>query len=518
MNSQFLGNAIQFNLLSSISTGYIFVDTIIGMMLLSLTPYIGLYLRKYYDLFSDFLSLGNTPDNSITLKGAILRNKYKSEYNYSKSLRALFWYIKQNLKDIDGISKLIELTTNRETYWSNDGNDLPCDINETNLIINQRKEIKLKENVMCTIDVYDREGDSSDKGMQKVNEIVVILYGTKCVFEVKVFLDNILEAFDNHIVDSMTKNQLYFTMEDDDKLSYSEYIFDCNTSFDTIFFDKKEEVKKELDFFLKNRSYYLKKGLPYRYGMLLYGKPGCGKTSLIKAIAKYTGRHIININVNLIKNRKMLEDIFYNNKINKYDISNDKKIYVIEEFDVNAIELLKDRGIDYSKNMKTSNLLDYETDSNNSVDYEKDSQYKITDDKVEMTLEHFKKMQVMSVSQFPKQKDNITLGDLLQVLDGLIECSGRMLIVTTNDFSKIDKALLRAGRIDRIIEFDKLKSKELIQLYRFFFKTPSDKVESYINSIDHGIIEAAEFVAICRNNLNSSDKLLKSLKSYVSSR
>ena len=516
MNSHLVGNAIQFNLLSKLSTGYVIIDTLLGLLLFGASPYVGFYLRKYYDLFCDFLSIGSTRNNSITLKGAILRNKYKTEYNYSKTLRALFWYIKHNLRDIKGVSKLIELTTNKERYW--DENENNHEKSETNLIINQRKEIKLTEKVLCTIDVYDRENEGNDKGMQKVNEIIVILYSEESVFDVQTFLDNIVQKYDDHVLDSMTKNQLYFTMEDDDKLTYSEYIFDCNTSFDTIFFDKKDEVKKELDFFLENRSYYEKKGLPYRYGMLLYGKPGCGKTSLIKAIAKHTGRHIININVNLIKNKKMLEDIFYNNKINKYDIANDKKIYVIEEFDVNALELIKDRGINYSKNINNNDNSDYETDSNKSMDFDKDSPYKINDDKVEMTLEHFRKMQVMSLSQSSKPKQDITLGDLLQVLDGLIECSGRMLIVTTNDFSKIDKALLRAGRIDRMIEFDKLKSNELLQLYRFFFDKPSKDIVNYINSLDKGIIEAAEFVAICRNNLNSSDKLLKSLKNHISLR
>jgi chaperone BCS1 len=326
--------------------------------------------------------------------------------------------------------------------------------------------------------------------------------------------------YDEHIQDSMAKNQLYFTMEDEEKLTYSEYIFDCNTTFDTIFFDKKDEVKKELDFFINNREFYEEKGLPYRYGMLLHGMPGCGKTSLIKAIAKYTGRHIVNINVNLIKDKKMLEDIFYNTKINKYSMTNDKKLYVIEEFDVNAIDLIKDRNIDYDLNKKTKD--GYIKNINNSAEdiSEEDTEkmleaFKVTDDKVEMSLEHFRKIQTVSMAP---PKKGMTLGDLLQVLDGLIECSGRMLIVTTNDFLKIDKALLRAGRIDKMIEFNRLNSVQLMKLYRFFIKEPSENVENYINEQGYDIIEAAEFVSICRNNLNNNEGLLKSLKNYISSK
>ena len=44
-----------------------------------------------------------------------------------------------------------------------------------------------------------------------------------------------------------------------------------------------------------------------------------------------------------------------------------------------------------------------------------------------------------------------------------------------------------------MIEFDKLKSNELLQLYRFFFDKPSKDIVNY-NSLDKGIIEAAEFV------------------------
>ena len=44
------------------------------------------------------------------------------------------------------------------------------------------------------------------------------------------------------------------------------------------------------------------------------------------------------------------------------------------------------------------------------------------------------------------------------VFDGLLEMPGRIIIITTNHPEKIDKALLRPGRIDRKIEFKKCTS------------------------------------------------------------
>jgi len=510
---------VQFSLISRLSTGNLFLDSIIGSVLIATYPYINFYLKVFYEKLKELLKLGFVKDNSIQLKGTVTRDKYKTDYNFSKSLQSLFWYIKINMDNIEGISKLVEITTSREKVW--DDMDNSHVNSDTNLVINQDREFKIADDIYAIIDVYDRESENNDsKGVQKLNEIIVTLYSLNNVLKVKNFLDNIMVKYDEHIQDSMAKNQLYFTMEDEEKLTYSEYIFDCNTTFDTIFFDKKDEVKKELDFFINNKQFYEEKGLPYRYGMLLHGMPGCGKTSLIKAIAKYTGRHIVNINVNLIKDKKMLEDIFYNTKINKYNMSNDKKLYVIEEFDVNAIDLIKDRNIDYDLIKKTKD--GYIKNINNSSEDVSDEDtermleaFKVTDDKVEMSIEHFRKIQSVSMAT---PKKGMTLGDLLQVLDGLIECSGRMLIVTTNDFLKIDKALLRAGRIDKMVRFDKLNSVELIKLYRFFINEPVKNVEDYINEQGDDIIAAAEFVSICRNNLNNNESLLKSLKNYISSR
>lgn len=44
--------------------------------------------------------------------------------------------------------------------------------------------------------------------------------------------------------------------------------------------------------FLASRDWYAERGLPYRRGYLLYGPPGCGKSSFIFALAGHLGLNI----------------------------------------------------------------------------------------------------------------------------------------------------------------------------------------------------------------------------------
>ena len=47
----------------------------------------------------------------------------------------------------------------------------------------------------------------------------------------------------------------------------------------------------------------------------------------------------------------------------------------------------------------------------------------------------------------------ITTSDLLNYIDGIIASQGRILVMTTNYPEKLDRALVRAGRVDRRWEY-----------------------------------------------------------------
>jgi len=99
-----------------------------------------------------------------------------------------------------------------------------------------------------------------------------------------------------------------------------------------------------VDFFLKNRAWYDKRGIPYQLGLLLSGIPGSGKTSIIRAMANLTKRHIINVNFANITTATQLKNLFFSDKLTVFTDSTmfnadtltipiENRIFVLEEID-----------------------------------------------------------------------------------------------------------------------------------------------------------------------------------------
>lgn len=239
---------------------------------------------------------------------------------------------------------------------------------------------------------------------------------------------------------------------------YDEYLFTQTKTFSNIFFTNKKSLVHKIKYFSKNPEIYKLMGRPYTMGIMLYGKPGTGKTSCIKAIASLTKRNIIEIPLTKIKTQKELSDIFYGNKINGVEIGLNKRLYVFEEFDC-IIDRLKDRKL--FKNITLISNEDKTFSDKNNLENLKNSSNYYTD---KIKTNNFNENN--SIKEI--DDDVINLDSLLCLLDGTVELSGSMFIATTNYIDLIDKALIRPGRFDCCVEFDNASEEIIIQMINHF--------------------------------------------------
>lgn len=93
--------------------------------------------------------------------------------------------------------------------------------------------------------------------------------------------------------------------------------------------------------------------------------------------------------------------------------------------------------------------------------------------KRELQLEIKTKEKTESEDKEDKPKpitDALTLSGILNMLDGIIDTPNRIVIMTTNHVEHLDSALIRPGRIDRIINLGHIQSTEAVQMLEYHYK------------------------------------------------
>eukprot|EP01059_Diplonema_ambulator_P031901 TRINITY_DN600_c0_g2_i1.p1 TRINITY_DN600_c0_g2~~TRINITY_DN600_c0_g2_i1.p1 ORF type:complete len:690 (+),score=259.97 TRINITY_DN600_c0_g2_i1:61-2130(+) len=136
--------------------------------------------------------------------------------------------------------------------------------------------------------------------------------------------------------------------DEEEERKYKRYRLESNKSFDTLFIPGKDELLRLVDNFLAKKDVFSKPGFPDKLGLLLYGPPGTGKTTLIKCLAKYTNRNIVNINLARVKTNQELMDIMYEMNFNVEHVDDpiklnfDDIIFVMEDIDC-ASEVVRSR-------------------------------------------------------------------------------------------------------------------------------------------------------------------------------
>jgi SpoVK/Ycf46/Vps4 family AAA+-type ATPase len=141
-----------------------------------------------------------------------------------------------------------------------------------------------------------------------------------------------------------------------------------------------------------------------------------------------------------------------------------------------------------------------------------------------------------------KAKSVVNDADILTIMDGLVETSGRIIICTANDPSKISEPFKRPGRLDEHIEFTKCTTTMVIQLIELFYGTSlskeqvdilmnngrmrdvnnasvtdnGDAIDRGDNSEEDGInykYSPAEINKICFNNIENIDDAIHAIVS-----
>merc|ERR1711863_247775 len=119
-----------------------------------------------------------------------------------------------------------------------------------------------------------------------------------------------------------------------------------------------------------------------------------------------------------------------------------------------------------------------------------------------------------SSAVFDKKTSRLTLATLLEVLDGVMEMDGRMLIITTNYPERLDKALIRPGRIDMKVKFGLCTADNIVQVYQHYFET--ELPTSFDRSrLKDDVYSPAEVTQVFLNNMHKPEEGLEQLASQT---
>ena len=260
-----------------------------------------------------------------------------------------------------------------------------------------------------------------------------------------------------------------------------------------IFLEDKDKIMKVIHDFANNKRWYDEIGLSRHLGILLHGQPGCGKTSFIKALANEFNYSILNVNMSRLQTIAELKDIFFNSEVNNRVVRVNKRMIVMEDIDCMGSLVQNRKTVDKEGDHKDHNR-----------------QPTLDSQVAHLLLQKSKKKNkdCTNWKNLLKMEPDVTLADLLNILDGILECPGRIVIMTTNHPERLDPALIRPGRIDLTVELKPASPTVLQDMFTWFYHQPIP--DSRLSHYTH-YLTPAEVVCTFKQFRTEPDLALKHL-------
>jgi ATP-dependent 26S proteasome regulatory subunit len=351
--------------------------------------------------------------------------------------------------------------------------------------IDQNPSFNITKNINGKVYYIEKEV-VNNMGKLVTNEIscLEIYTNTLKITQLEEWVENRLREYNEYLKSKSYDKQMLFEIGYNPKKSNIDIFnieWKSNVTFENRFFANKEQILDKINFFMKNPNWYKERGIPYTLGFLLWGEPGCGKTGFIKALMNLTGRHAISIKLNNNFNMNKLQELIYNDNISDdIIIPQSNRIIIFEDIDCMG-ELVKERE-------------DSEDDDTSET---KEKKSKLKDEDIMMEYSMMKE-------QFENYNNNLSY--FLNILDGLHECPGRIIVMTTNKPEQLDKALVRPGRIDFNIHFTKASLKDIKNIIEFYWnkKCTINLSKDLEQKYSH-----AEIVNFCRTSISLNDTISK---------
>lgn len=205
----------------------------------------------------------------------------------------------------------------------------------------------------------------------------------------------------------------------------------------------KERIFSHIDKFFQNKKIYESRDLNYKTGILFYGEPGTGKSTLANMICTKYRCNMISIDMSTFSK------ININNLAESINLENGTSVVLLEDIDCVIGDRENEDDIqEYKKNINT----------------------------------------------------------LLQFLDSTSSPTNVIFIATTNHIDKLDKAILRDGRFDLIVELGQIDRKPAHDMCKSFGLSDDKTNELLDKYLEDGNINPAKLQNLILREIDSNLK------------